>query len=169
MVGNVLLEQGKLEEALKAYRDLLAIRERLASTILREAQETIVARGLLGHEQDFLDCLHVMEAGMRHFYVRAMKAIEIKAPSEIVDKNLEKAVSIAEKIAPFRHARLSAVKLAGEPNNPLRVYDNASAEELRAEVMRHIARLTDAGVLDLQALLPTPKGGIAYQSAVNGG
>jgi hypothetical protein len=39
---------------------------------------------------------------MRHFYVRAMKAIEIKEPSEIVDKNLEKAVSIAEKIAPFK-------------------------------------------------------------------
>jgi hypothetical protein len=50
---------------------------------------------------------------MRHFYVRAMKAIEIKAPSEVVDKYLEKAV-IAEKIAPYRHARLSAVKLAGE-------------------------------------------------------
>jgi hypothetical protein len=37
------------------------------STILREAQETIVARGLMGHEQEFLDSLHVMEIGMRHF------------------------------------------------------------------------------------------------------
>ena len=30
-VGNVLVAQGKLDEALKAYRDCLAIRERLAA------------------------------------------------------------------------------------------------------------------------------------------
>jgi hypothetical protein len=42
------------------------------STILREAQQTMVSRGLLGHEQDFLDSLAVMEEGMRHFYVRAI-------------------------------------------------------------------------------------------------
>ena len=44
------------------------------STILREAQGAMVARGLLGHEQDFLDSLAVMEEGMRHFYVRAIAA-----------------------------------------------------------------------------------------------
>ena len=27
----------------------------------------MVARGLLDHEQDFIDSLHVMEIGMRHF------------------------------------------------------------------------------------------------------
>jgi hypothetical protein len=31
----------------------------------------MVARGLLGHEQEFLDSLHVMEEGMRHFYGEA--------------------------------------------------------------------------------------------------
>ena len=31
------------------------------STILREAQAAMVARGLLDHEQDFLDSLAVME------------------------------------------------------------------------------------------------------------
>jgi hypothetical protein len=65
------------------------------------------------------------------------------------------------------------VKLAGEPNNPLRIRDDATADELRAEVMRHIARLTDAGIIDLEAL-PAPKGGIAQpghganRSTVNG-
>jgi hypothetical protein len=29
------------------------------STILREAQDTMIARGLTGHEQEFLDSLHV--------------------------------------------------------------------------------------------------------------
>jgi len=41
------------------------------STILLEPQEAMVARGLLGHEQEFLDSLHVMEEGMRHFYGEA--------------------------------------------------------------------------------------------------
>jgi hypothetical protein len=43
--------------------------DRNRSTILREAQEAMVSRGLLGHEQEFLDSLHVMEEGMRHFSV----------------------------------------------------------------------------------------------------
>ena len=37
----------------------------------------------------------------------------------------------------------------GDPNSPLRIKDDATAEELRAEVMRHTARLTDAGMIDL--------------------
>jgi hypothetical protein len=42
---------------------------RSRSAAVREAQGAIVARGLLGHELDFLDSLHVMEEGMRHFSV----------------------------------------------------------------------------------------------------
>jgi hypothetical protein len=139
------------------------------ATILREAEEAMFARHLDGREQEFLDSLHVMETGMRHFFAKAMSAKASNAKPEIVDANMLQAVSIAEKIAPYRHARLSAMKLAGDPNNPYRIPDEATADELRAEIMRHIARLTDAGVLDLRALLPTPKGGIFNQSAVNGG
>jgi hypothetical protein len=40
--------------------------------------------------------------------------------------------------------------------NPFRIPDDATADELRAEVMRHIARLSDAGIIDLEAL-PAPK------------
>ena len=32
------------------------------------------ARGLVGREQEFLDSLHVMEVGMRHFFATAMHA-----------------------------------------------------------------------------------------------
>ena len=67
------------------------------------------------------------------------------------------AVSIAEKIAPYKHARLSAVKLAGDPNSPLRIRDDASADEIRAEIMKRLAVLTSAGLIDLQAL-PAPDG-----------
>jgi hypothetical protein len=74
---------------------------------------------------------------------------------------------IAEKIAPYRHARLSAVKLAGDPNNPARFKDDATADELRDEVMRRLMVLQEAGAIDLQAL-PVPKGGIANQPAPGG-
>ena len=127
----------------------------------------MVARGLLRHEQDFLDSLGVMEEGMRHFYVRAMAAKQTKQPDEVIDAAMIQAVQIAEKIAPYRHARLSAMKLAGDPKNPARFKDDSTADELRAEVMRRLMVLQEAGAIDLQAL-PVPKGGIANQPAPGG-
>jgi hypothetical protein len=48
--------------------------------------------------------------------------------------------------------------LAGDPNNPvLMTSDSATADELRAEVMKHITRLSDAGVLDLEPLLASKR------------
>jgi hypothetical protein len=52
------------------------------------------------------------------------------------------AASLAEKVAPYRHARLSAVKMAGDPNNPVRrIRDDITADELRAEIMAEMERL----------------------------
>ena len=116
----------------------------------------MVARGLLDHEQDFIDSLHVMEIGMRHFLTKAMTAKANKGKPEVVDESMLQAVSIAEKIAPYKHARLSAVKLAGDPNNPVRFKDDATADELREEVMWRLAILAEAGVIDVKAL-PVPK------------
>jgi hypothetical protein len=65
----------------------------------------------------------------------------------------------------INYARLSAVKLAGEPNNPMRVWDNASAAELHDEIMRHLGILVNAGIIDLEAL-PAPGG--RDQSGING-
>jgi hypothetical protein len=65
-------------------------------------------------------------------------------------------------VAPYRHAKLSATKLAGDSNNPLRIRDDATADELRAEIMRHLAVLVDGGILDLEPML-APKRGIAKQ------
>ena len=61
----------------------------------------MVARGLLDREQDFLDSLHVMEVGMRHFFTKAMTAKANKGKPEVVDESMLQAVSIAEKIAPI--------------------------------------------------------------------
>jgi hypothetical protein len=55
--------------------------------------------------------------------------------------------------------RNRSVKLAGDPNNPARFKDDATADELRAEIMRRLAVLHEAGLIDLQAL-PAPSDGI---------
>ena len=109
-----------------------------------------MARGLLGHQQDFLDSLAVMEEGMRHFYVRAMAAKQTKQPDTVIDAAMIQAVQIAEKIAPFRHPRLSAMKLAGDPNSPAHFKNDATAEELRAEIQRRLTVLKEAGILEVK-------------------
>jgi len=57
------------------------------------------------------------------------------------------AASLAALLAPYRHAGLPAVKLAGEPNNASRIKDHATAHELRAEVTRRITDLSSAAFL----------------------
>jgi hypothetical protein len=47
------------------------------------------------------------------------------------------------------------MKLAGDPNNPVRIRDDASMEELRAEMMHDLGILIDGGLIDLEAL-PVP-------------
>jgi len=59
-------------------------------------------------------------------------------------------------------SRLSAVKLAATEANPAPFKDDATADELRAEIMKRLEILTSAGLIDLQAL-PAPGGGTANQ------
>ena len=88
---------------------------------------------------------------MRHFYIRAEMRKHTNDKPDLVDADFEKAANLAALLAPYRHAQLSAVKLAGDPNNPARIADDASIEELKALVMTHLERLTP--VLDLKALM----------------
>jgi hypothetical protein len=53
--------------------------------------------------------------------------------------------------------RLSAVKIPNNQANSAGFKDDATADELRAAIMHHIAVLTDAGVLDLEALLTSKR------------
>jgi hypothetical protein len=77
-----------------------------------------------------------------------------RKPKEI-DEDYREAAALASLAAPYRHARLSAMKLAGVPDNSLRIKDDASADELREEIMRRLGELSSAGYLDLDAL-PAP-------------
>jgi hypothetical protein len=74
----------------------------------------------------------------------------------VIDAAMIQAVQIVEKISPYRHARLSAVKLASVSINPMRKRNNATTDELREEIMLRLSTLSEAGVIDLEAL-PAPK------------
>ena len=91
------------------------------STILREAQETMLARGLMGREQEFLDSLHVMEVGMRHFFAKARHAKANEGKPETIDANMLQAVSIGKKCAvPARAIEYSEARRRPErpPSHP---------------------------------------------------
>jgi hypothetical protein len=57
-----------------------------------------------------------MEEAMRHFYIKALieKTAGEHADWKAVDNAMIQAATIAEKVASYRHAKLSAVRLAGE-------------------------------------------------------
>ena len=121
-----------------------------------------------------LDCLFIIEKAMRHFYIRAETGKAVGRSPEQVDEDYRQAAAMANLAVPYRHSRLSAVKLAGDPNNPVRFRDDASADELRAELTKRLKILVSAGLIDLKAL-PVPDSGIANwpipggdQSRING-
>jgi hypothetical protein len=126
-------------------------------TLLREAEKHVGDK----YTDAVLDSLYVIECSMRHFFIRAEMGKNAGRNEEEVDEDYKQAAALAALVAPYRHARLSAVKLAGDPNNP--AHDNATADELRAELMKRLEILTSAGLIDLKAL-PMPDGGIANQS-----
>ena len=128
-------------------------------TLLREAEEAL---GRTRDPNEIVDMLLVIEKAASHFYLRAEmgKHSGTRKPTEI-DEDYREAAALASLAAPYRHARLSAMKLAGDPTNPIRmIKDDATADELREEIMHHLGVLVDGGVLDLGELL-APKRRIA--------
>jgi hypothetical protein len=102
--------------------------------------------------------MHVLEYTMRHFYTRALLLKQINGKSEQIDANLKEAAAIAEMIVPYRHPRLKAITLAGDPHSSLHIRDDASADEIREEIMKRIRIMVSAGLIDPKALLE-PDGG----------
>jgi hypothetical protein len=130
-------------------------------TLLREAEQKLLSV----KREDFLDAMVVLEEGMRHFYSRAVQLKTANGNPKEIDDNLLKAVDIAEKVMPYRHHRLAAIKLDKDPIAH-GVRENASLAELEAEMKKHWARL--APVLDLEAML-IPSDGIANRGVPQDG
>ena len=80
-----------------------------------------------------LDSLNVMEQAMRHFYFRANieERLGDGADWRRVDQAFMQAVHVAEKVARYRHAQRSAVRLSGDLNaRP----ENVNLDELLASI-----------------------------------
>ena len=121
-------------------------------TLLREAEERLKRT----HDpMEIVDMLHILEASATHFFLRAQMGNNAGRKQSDIDEDFRQASAIAALATPYRHSKLTAVKLAGDPNNPARIRDDASLEELRAEMMKHLGILIDGGLIDLEAL-PAP-------------
>jgi len=97
-----------------------------------------------------LDSLGVMEEAMRHFYIKAMveKSAGALADWKAVDVAMIRASSIARDVAAYRHAKLSAVPLAGEiTHGPA---DGATLDELVERIKGELSKL--GPILDLEVV-----------------
>jgi hypothetical protein len=112
-------------------------------TLLREAEEAL---GRTRDPNEVVDMLHVIEKAATHFFLRAKMGKNAGRNQSEVDADYEKAAHFAALVAPYRHARLSAMKLAGDPNNPVRIRDDATLEELRAEMHKHLNVLIEGAL-----------------------
>jgi hypothetical protein len=87
---------------------------------------------------------------MRHFYFRAKfeERLGDQAEWRRVDEAFMQAVHVAEKVARYRHAQLSAIKLAGDIN--ARVADDVSLDELLVKIKEELVKL--GPLIDLDAI-----------------
>jgi len=114
-----------------------------ASPSLRmNSAEEVLEHSRAPHE--IADSVHVMEHVMMHFFTQALLLKNLGRPDDQVTAAMMQALMAAEKVAPYRHPKLGAVKLAGDVNNPLRMLDTASKDELKAEIVKHL-RIPGAG------------------------
>lgn len=65
-------------------------------------------------------------------------------------KNEATTAKWAKEVATFRHAKIAAIKLAGDAND--KILREQTLEQLRQGVMADLEKLADAGVIDLEAL-----------------
>src|SRR5262249_18053558 len=68
-----------------------------------------------------LDSLAVLEEVLRHFYWRAriLEGLGEEGDYDVLDKAWADVGRWAEKVANFRHPKVQAVRLAGDPNAPI--------------------------------------------------
>jgi hypothetical protein len=144
-------------------------------TFLREASmREAASRAQLGlaitdDESIKADSLAVMEEAMTFFYRLALKERRRNEEADLkaIRDNLREAVTIAKEVAPYRHARLSSVKVAADRTSMPAVRDDITADELRTEILAELVRL---GVLPthIYKLLSESGASIECQGVVDG-
>ena len=111
--------------------------------------------------QELHDPLDVIETIMRYFYSLAETLKANGGTLAEIIGYYEKAARLAALAAPYRHGRLSAIKLLGDPNAGLSTFKpDATLDELREELGKRVVAMAQAGLIDLAALpQPEPEGG----------
>ena len=123
--------------------------------LLREAEQHVGSK----YVYQVLDSLYVIEMAMRHFFLRAEMGKNAGRKEEEVDEDYKQAAALAALVAPYRHARLSAVKLAGDQNNPLPFRDLYVVRTFRTfglAIREYVAHL----VWRFRLRLPADAGGV---------
>jgi hypothetical protein len=124
----------------------------------------------IGDESAKADSLAVMENAMTYFYHLALKERHRggDADSKAIRYNLREAVTIAKEVAPYRHPRLSTVRLGSDRTNAPFVPDGVTAAEVREELLSMIAR---SGILPpvLTNRLQRAEKILEQQGVINGG
>ena len=87
------------------------------------------------------DSLKIMEGVTRHFFLRALidESMGSQTDWNAVDSVMLKALAAASKVARYRHAQLSAIKLAGDIN--AKVTDGASLDDLLVKIKGELQKL----------------------------
>jgi hypothetical protein len=111
--------------------------------------------GRLASGQSFkasFDSLEIMEGVMRHFYLRALieQRMGPQADWSVVDALMLKTLAAAKKVARYRHAQLSAVRLAGDINTQM---DDATLDKLLVTIKSELVKLGPHIGLDPNQLL----------------
>jgi hypothetical protein len=145
-------------------------------TLLREANmREAAARAKLDlavtdDESLKADSLAVMEEAMTFFHRLALKekCRGGDADFEAIRDNLREAVTIAKEVAPYRHPRLSSVRVGSDRTNAPFVPDGVTAAEVREELLSMIAR---SGILPpvLTNRLQRAEKILEQQGVINGG
>jgi hypothetical protein len=134
-------------------------------TLWRELEKLIELENI----PQALDPLEVIESIMNYFYslAQAMRKTPDAELSQIVSM-YERAGKFAALAAPYRHGRLSAIKLIGDPNAATGGFKaDATLEELRVELGKRVLAMAHSGLIDIDpAALPQPENSATTAQAV---
>jgi hypothetical protein len=140
---DALVDPATKTEALEILRGLI---DRVSVT----AGENGFTIELVGEIANMVRLSASAESLGRHFYFRAK--IEETLGDEVdlrrVGAAYMRAVRVAEKVARYRHAQLSAIKLAGDIN--AKNYDDATLDELLVSIKSKLVKL--GPLIDLDAI-----------------
>jgi len=102
-----------------------------------------------------------------------------EADLKAIRDNLREAVNIAKEVAPYRHAKLSSVKVGTDRNNKPELPDDITAQELRDDILAEMLRLgllpahtckllSESGIsIECQGLVDGGHNGVAHDWADN--